>query len=105
LACENASLSHAGRFGDKATHDQVAKTQGDIAPHKTSTSKLPTSTPRASIAQKGTYVASTSIEPPVDQKANVKRKGTVAEEDNKNVRADPNDPNKKLQISSNLDPK
>jgi hypothetical protein len=28
LACENASLSHARRFGDKVAQDQAAKTQG-----------------------------------------------------------------------------
>jgi hypothetical protein len=26
LACENTSLSHAGRFGNKVAQDQVAKT-------------------------------------------------------------------------------
>jgi hypothetical protein len=70
LACENASLSHAGRFGDLAAQDQVAKatkTQGNNGPHKTSAPKPPTkSTPWADTTQKGTYVASTSTQPPAD---------------------------------------
>jgi hypothetical protein len=35
LACENASLSHVSRFGEKATQQQstkMAKTQGDNTP-------------------------------------------------------------------------
>jgi hypothetical protein len=35
LACENATLTHAGRFGEKATQEQaikVAKTQGNSTP-------------------------------------------------------------------------
>jgi hypothetical protein len=43
LACENASLSHIGRFGDKGAQDQVAKTHGDSAPRKTSAPRPPTS--------------------------------------------------------------
>jgi hypothetical protein len=46
LACENASLSHVGRFGNKAIQDQVAKvakTHGDSAPCKTLAPKPPTS--------------------------------------------------------------
>jgi hypothetical protein len=34
-----------------------------------------------------------------------KKKGTMEEEDNKEVLADPNDPDKKFKISSKLDPK
>jgi hypothetical protein len=50
------------------------------------------------------HVSSTSTRSPADQKADNKKKGTMTEED-KGVLADPNDPNKKLQVSSNLDPK
>jgi hypothetical protein len=37
LACKNASLSHAGHFGDKTTQDQATKatkTQDGSVPHK-----------------------------------------------------------------------
>jgi hypothetical protein len=55
--------------------------------------------------QKGINVASASTQPPVDQKADNK-KGTVEEEeDNMDVLANPNDPDKKFKISSKLDPK
>jgi hypothetical protein len=105
LACENTSLSHAGRFGDKATQNQEAKTKGGSASCKTSAPKPPTSgTPWAPIAQKGTNVASTYTWLSIDQKADNKQKGTAAEED-KNILVDPNNLEKKLQVSSNLDSK
>jgi hypothetical protein len=91
----------------KATQDQSTKTQGNSAPPsgKTSTPKLSTSsTPRASTTQKGTYVASASTQLPTNQKVYAKM-GTTVEEDNKEVLADPNDTDKELRISSNLDPK
>jgi hypothetical protein len=88
LACENASLSHVGHLCDKP-----------------STLKPPTgSTPRAPATQKDTYIASTSNQPPADQRADNKLKGTAAAED-KEVLVDPNNPDKKLRINSNLDPK
>jgi hypothetical protein len=43
-------------------------------------------------------MASTSTQPPANQKADNKNKGTVAKED-KETLADPNDLNKNLQIS------
>jgi hypothetical protein len=46
LACKNAILSHVGRFSDKTSQDQAAKTQGGSIPRKTSVSNpLTTSTP------------------------------------------------------------
>jgi hypothetical protein len=41
LASENASLPHAGRFGDKVAQDQAAKIQGGSTLRKTSASTLP----------------------------------------------------------------
>jgi hypothetical protein len=55
--------------------------------------------------QKGVYVALASTQPPTDQKADNKKKGTVTEEDSKEIMADPNDLDKKLKISLKLDPK
>jgi hypothetical protein len=72
-------------------------------------SKPPTSsTLRASVgatSQKGVHVASASTQPPTDQKVDNKKKGTIEGEDNKEVMPDPNGPDKKLKISSKLDPK
>jgi hypothetical protein len=70
LACENASLSYVGRFGEKAAQEQLAKavkTQGDSTPLKTSMPKPPIGgTPQTSIAKKGAYAASPSTQPPTN---------------------------------------
>jgi hypothetical protein len=55
--------------------------------------------------QKGAYVASASTQPPTGPKVDNNKKGTAAEEDNKEIFADPNDRHKKLKISSKLYPK
>jgi hypothetical protein len=84
---------------------KAAKMQGNNTPCKTLVPKPPTSgTPRAPTAQKGTYVSSTSTQPSADQKVDNKLKGTAAKEDME-IPADPNNPDKKLQINLNLDPK
>jgi hypothetical protein len=70
LACEITSLLHVGRFDDKTTQDQSAKsaqTQGDSVPYKTSTSKLPNGgTSRSPTAPKGAHTTSASNHPPAD---------------------------------------
>jgi hypothetical protein len=57
LACENVSLLHVGRFGDKATQERAAKaakTKGGGTPSKASGSKPPISnSPRTPLASKG----------------------------------------------------
>jgi hypothetical protein len=64
LACENATLTHDGRFGEKVAQEQaakVAKTFGGSAPLKSLTPKPSTiGTPRPPPAKKGTHVASGS---------------------------------------------
>jgi hypothetical protein len=65
---------------------------------------LTSSTPQAPIAQKGTYIASASNQPPANQKADNKVKGTATVEVKEDL-VDPSNLNKKLQISSNLDHK
>jgi hypothetical protein len=55
-------------------------------------------------ASKGTNIVSGSTLSLVDQKVDNKLKGIVRIED-KEVVVDPSNPNKKLQISDNLDPK
>jgi hypothetical protein len=56
-------------------------------------------------AQKGVNIASASAQPPVDHKVDNKKKGIAEDEDNKEILADANDPNKKFKISSKLNPK
>jgi hypothetical protein len=53
---------------------------------------------------KGTYVASASTHQPTDQPVDNKRKGTLAVED-KEILADSSNPDKKLWITTGLDPK
>jgi hypothetical protein len=108
LACENASLLHTDRFGDKAAQEhatKAAKTKGGSTPSKPSASKPPISnTPRAPPASKGTNIASVSTPLPVDQKVGIKLKGTMETKDNEVV-VDPSNLDKMLWISDNLDPK
>jgi hypothetical protein len=54
LVCESATLAHTGRFGDKVTQDQVAKTKGGSTPWKTAGAKPPlSSTPRTPMGTQG----------------------------------------------------
>jgi hypothetical protein len=66
LACENKTLTHAGRFGEKVVRDQAAKvvkTQGGRTPLRSPAPKPPINgTPRPPSAKKGTYVASSSTQ-------------------------------------------
>jgi hypothetical protein len=105
LACENATLTHAERFGEKAAQKQaakVAKTHGGITPFKSPTPKsLTICSPRPPSAKKGTYGASTSQQSPVDQQAGDKKK----EADDKEVLVDPSNPDMKLQINTGLEAK
>jgi hypothetical protein len=70
LACESASLSHAGRFGDKTAQEldaKVAKIKGGGTPSKASVSKPPIdNTPQVPPASKGTNIASGSTPSPAD---------------------------------------
>jgi hypothetical protein len=64
LACENATLTHVGRFGEKEAQDlaaKMAKTQGGSTPARMATPRpAAESTPRPPAAKKGTLVTSTS---------------------------------------------
>jgi hypothetical protein len=83
----------------------LAKTKSGNTPSKASAPRPPTgNNPQVPLASKGTNIASSSTLAPTDQKANNKLKGTMGVED-KEVPFDPSNPDNKLQISSNLDPK
>jgi hypothetical protein len=60
--------------------------------------------PQMPPASKGTNIAPTSIPMPTNQKVDNKLKETLETED-KQIVVDPNNPDKKLLISNNLDPK
>jgi hypothetical protein len=86
LACESATLTHVGRFGEKAAQEQatkVAKTSGSGTLLR-SPAILNTSGPP--LAKKGIHIASGSNQPPPDQLVNDK-KGVA----DKEVSADSND--------------
>jgi hypothetical protein len=105
MACENAMLTHAGRFGEKAAQEQstkVARTQGSSTPLKSSAPKPPiASSPRPHSTKKGIYVALPSNQQPADQLVDDKKKGT----DDKEALVDSNDPDKKLRTSTGLSSK
>jgi hypothetical protein len=74
-------------------------------PSKISASKPPISnSPWFPPASKDTNISSASILVPTNQKVDNKLKGTLQTED-KHVEVDPNNPDKKLRINDNLDPK
>jgi hypothetical protein len=105
LACENATLRYVGRFGENAAQEQsdkVANTQGDNTLLRSSTPKPPiTGTPRPPSTKKDAYSTSPSIQHPANQSVDNKKKGA----DDKEILADPSNPDKKLWISTNLSPK
>jgi hypothetical protein len=105
MTCENATLTHAGRFGEKAAQEQstkVARTQGSSTPLKSSAPKPPiASSPRPHSTKKGIYVASPSNQQPADQLVDDKKKGT----DDKEALVDSNGPDKKLRTSTGLSSK
>jgi hypothetical protein len=96
LACENATLTHVGRFGVKPAQEQaakVAKAQDGSTPLKSQMPKpLTIGTPRPPSAKKGTYAASASNQLPIDQSGDDKKKGA----DDNEILADLSNPDKKL---------
>jgi hypothetical protein len=104
LACENAALTYAGRFGEKEAQElaaKVAKTHRGSTPVKTVAPKPPTdSTLRPPAEKKNTFMGSTSHQPTTDQVVDDK-KGVV----DKEVVVYPDDTEKKLHLSTELDAK
>jgi hypothetical protein len=104
LVCENATLTHDGRFGEKAAQEQaakIAKTHDCSTSFRSSTPKpLAINSPRPPLAKKGTYGTSVSNQQPTDQSTDLKK-----EDADKEVLADLNDSEKKFWVSISLDPK
>jgi hypothetical protein len=105
LACENATLTHDGRFDEKAAQDQAAKI---VSTHNGSTSfkslapkPSTVGSPRPPSAKKGMYDASVSNQRSANHPTDVKKK----EVDDKEVLVDPNNLDKKLRISIGLEAK
>jgi hypothetical protein len=103
LACENATLTHTRRFGEKEAQElatKMAKTHRASTLARMVAPKPPTGgNPRPPTEKKGTFVGSTSNQPVIDQPTFEKKKG-----DTDKVQVDPNDINKEHCLSTELDP-
>jgi hypothetical protein len=105
LACENATLTHAGRFGEKAAQNlaaKVAKMHGGGTPARTvMPGPLVGDTPKTPTATKSTTVTPTSTQRATDQLMADERKRAA----DKEIQVDPSDADKKLRISIELEDK
>jgi hypothetical protein len=105
VACENAALTHAGKFSNKEAQDlavKMAKIQHGNTPSRIA---MPGSAAegasRPTTLTKGITVASPSNQPAANQLAAEDQKGAT----DKEVAVDPNNAEKKLRISTELDAK
>jgi hypothetical protein len=100
LTCENASLTHAGRLGEKEAQNlaaKVANTHGGGTSARTVTPGPSVGdTPKMPVAKKGTTVTPTSTQRATDQPVADERKGAT----DKEIQLDPSDDDKKLCIST-----
>jgi hypothetical protein len=105
LACENATLTHVGRFGEKSAQEQaakIAKTHDSSTSFKSSAPKPSTiASPRPLSVKKGAYGTSASSQQAADQSVDGKKKKA----DDKKVLVEPSNPDKKLWISIELEAK
>jgi hypothetical protein len=105
LACENASLTYVGRFDEKEAQElatKVAKTHGGSTPVRIVAPKPPTDcTLQPPAKKKSTFIGSKSHQPTTDQVVDDKKKGAA----DKEVAVDPDDAEKKLRLSTELDAK
>jgi hypothetical protein len=105
LACENATLIYARRFGEKEAQElaaMVPKTHGGSTSIRTVVPKLPTDgTFRPAAEKKITFIGSTSHQPNTDPVVGDKKKGAA----DKEVAVDPNDTEKNLRLSTELNAK
>jgi hypothetical protein len=105
LACENTALTHTGRFSENEAQElatKVAKAHGGSTPIRTTAPKPPAvGTHRPPIEKKSTFVGSTSNQPIIDKSVDDKKKGDA----DKKVAIDPDDMNKKLRLSTDLEAK
>jgi hypothetical protein len=105
LAYENATLTYARRFDEEEAQElatKVAKTHGGSTPARIVAPKPPTcGTLQPSAEKKSTFVGSMSHQPTTDQVVDDKKKGVA----DKEVAVDPDDTEKKLHLSMELDAK
>jgi hypothetical protein len=105
VACENAALTHAGKFSNKEAQDlaiKMARIQQGNTPSRIATpGSAVGGTPRPITLKKGITMTSPSNQPAANQLAAEDKKGAT----DKEVAVDPNNTDKKLHISMELDAK
>jgi hypothetical protein len=105
VACENAALTHAEKFGNKEVQDlavKMAKIQQGNTPSRIATpGSAAGCTSRPVTLMKGITMASPTNQPAANQPATEDKKGAT----DKEVAVDPNNADKKLHISTELDAK
>jgi hypothetical protein len=105
LACENVAPIHTEQFSEMEAHElaaKMAKTHGARTPVRTVAPKAPTDgTLWPPVEKKSTFMRSTLNQPATDQSVDDKKKGAT----NKEVPVDPNNADKKLHLSMELDTK
>jgi hypothetical protein len=105
LACENAALTHAGKFDKNEAQNlatKMAKTHGGSTPARMVMPRsVAGSTPRPPAAKEGTLVTSISNQATADQLVADEKKGAT----DKEILVDPSDVDKKLHASTKLEAK
>jgi hypothetical protein len=105
VACENAALTHVGKFGNKEAQDltvKMARIQQGNTPSRIATpGSAAGGTPWPITSKKCITMASPSNQPAANQLAAEDKKGST----DKEVAVDPNNTDKKLRISTELDAK
>jgi hypothetical protein len=105
VACESVALTQAGKFGNKEAQDLAVKMakipQGNTPSRIAMSASAAEGASRLATLMKDITVASPSKQPASNQLAAKDKKGAT----DKEVAVDPNHADKKLHISTELDPK
>jgi hypothetical protein len=105
VACENATLTHVGRFDEKEAQElatKVAKAHRGSTLIRTAAHKPPADdTHRPPTEKKSTFMGSTSNQPIANQPVDDKKKWST----DKEIAVDPDDTNKKLCLDTELETK
>jgi hypothetical protein len=105
IACENVALTQARKFSNKEVQDLAVKMakipQGNTSSRISMPASVTEGASRLATLMKGIMVASPSKQPATNQLAAEDKKGAT----DKEVAVDPNHADKKLRISTKLDPK
>jgi hypothetical protein len=105
IACESVALTQAGKFGNKEAQDLAVKMakipQGNTSSRIATPASAAEGVSRLATLTKGITVASPSKQPAASQLVAEDKKGAT----DKEVAVDPNRADKKLRISTELNPK